>query len=120
MLAFYIVLVYFKYFVIIIPTVFVFRNNMIDESRYFTYLFISFWKLAVFMSMAWGLSCYTGILQEPLNLFNHFVASFESHGYNVTEISDIVFGGSVETSGALEVKFVGTLFTEDYSPGKNY
>ena len=95
------------------------RHDMIDRSRYFTYLIISFWKLAVFFCMAWGLSTYTGILQEPLNLFTRFTASFESHGYNVTEISDVVFGGSVETSGALEVKYVGTLFTEDLSPGKN-
>jgi hypothetical protein len=93
---------------------------MIDRTRYFTYLIISLWKLAVFFSMAWGLSVYTGIVHEPMNLFNKFVASFESHGYNVTEISDIVFGGGAETSGALEIKYVGTLFTEDLSPGKNY
>jgi hypothetical protein len=90
---------------------------MIDGSRYFVYLIISLWKIAVFTMMAWGLSIYTGLLREPFTLFNNFTASFKSHGYNVTEISDVIFSGSSHIGDSLDDKFVGVLFTEDFSPG---
>ena len=91
---------------------------MLDGTRYFIYTIVSIWKMMVFVAMAWGLSTYTGILREPYTLFTNFTASFDSHAYNVTEIKDIIFGNVAGVDDALELLYMGTLFTQEYSPSK--
>ena len=70
------------------------RMNMIeDTTRYFTYLWISVWKPIVFFGGAWLIVSLNGLLQEPMNLFNKFIESFDSHAFNVTENMDVIING---------------------------
>lgn len=92
---------------------------MIDGTRYFVYTVISIWKMMVFTGMAWGLSTYTGLLREPYTLFTNFTTSFKSHAYNVSEINDVIFGGGAGSlDNSLEEHYIGTLFTQEFSPRK--
>ena len=91
---------------------------MLDGTRYFIYTIVPIWKMMIFVAMAWGLSTHTSLLMEPYSLFTKFTTSFDSHSYNVTEIKDIIYGNVNGTSDALELLYIGTLFTQEFSPSK--
>ena len=46
------------------------RQNMIEKTRYFTYLILSVWKVLLFFATAWTIVSLNGILQNPRNLFD--------------------------------------------------
>jgi chitin synthase len=77
---------------------------MIEKTRYFTYLFVSFFKIVTFFATAWLAVGFNGVLQpnQAGNLFNKFSESFAAHNVVVTEIEDIVLGDGSHNSDAEE------------------
>ena len=94
------------------------RLNMIEKTRYFTYLFISLWKSILFFGGAW-LIASTGsnsLLRHPSHMFDFdlFKDSFDSHWLNVSERMDVVLEG--QSSDAYEELYMGTIMTLKNSP----
>ena len=48
------------------------RQNMIEKTRYFTYMILSVWKVLVFFCATWMIVSLNGILQEPSNIFDKY------------------------------------------------
>ena len=69
-------------------------DKYLENTRYFTYLWISVWKSIVFCGGAWLIVSLNGLLQDPLNMFTKFLDSFDSHSFNVTENMDVVVEGN--------------------------
>ena len=86
------------------------RQAMIDQSRYIIYLFLSVWKVALFFSSAWLIMSLNGLLQDPMNLFDKFLDSFDSHKFNVTEITDMILDDYTNTD-AFELRVRAVLYT---------
>ena len=71
------------------------RLNMIERTRYFTYLILSVWKAVLFFLGAWLIASLNGLLRKPSHMFDFdlFKASFDSHPLDVTERMDVVLEG---------------------------
>ena len=55
------------------------RKAMINKTRYFTYLFISIYKILLFFVCSWIIVTLNGVLDQnnPMNIFNLFKDSFQ-------------------------------------------
>jgi hypothetical protein len=60
-------------------------KERLKKTRYFTYMFISVWKILFFFGSAL-LLLYAGTGDTPYLLFKNFKDSFSSHLLNVTEV----------------------------------
>ena len=92
------------------------KMNMIGSTRYFTYLLLSMWKVVAFFLTTWLIVSLNGLLVKPINIFDKFMDSFDSHPFNVTEKTDVIFEDDYTNSDAIEVRLRAVLFTVKNSP----
>ncbi len=97
------------------------KSNMIHKTRYFTYLWVSVLKMAVFFFVSWYIVANNGILSDRENLFTHlFKESFNVHQFNVSEVKDDILGDPYDTPGSggsvFERQYMASLDTDDNVP----
>ncbi len=76
------------------------KADMFEKnSRYFIYLFVSFWKLVLFLVLFITLAPVFGRVTDTNTLFSNFSISFDVSKYSIVDVdgNDVGFG-HVETN----------------------